>query len=47
MTIRESWDRKKIIVNIFAYAIALDFVNEDSDPKSVTLQQRSMSPKNN
>ena len=30
---RESWDRKKIIVDIFAYVIAVDFVNEDFEPK--------------
>ena len=45
MSTRERRDRKKIIVNVFACAVTLDFVNNDSEPKGVTLQQRSMALK--
>jgi len=46
MSTRESWGKKKF-VNVFAYTVTLDIVNEDFEQKNVTHQQRSMSLKNN
>ena len=43
MSTRESWDRKKIIVdNAFAYAITLNNVIENKDPESKIVGAKDM-----
>ena len=45
MSTRESWDRKKIIVdNVFTYAVALDIVIDNEDPEQKLIGAKDTIP---